>query len=134
MILADTSAWIEFLRGTGSDLSVRLRDLLIAEEVATTDAVVMEVLTGARDAAGRDSLRRLLWRSHFVATEGPRDYENAAQISRACRQAGQRIRWLIDCLIASVAIRANVPILTADADFETIARHTPLQLVTATGS
>jgi predicted nucleic acid-binding protein len=134
VILADTSAWIEFLRGTGSALGVRLRELLISDEVATTDAVVMEVLTGARDAADHERLRRLLWRCDFVATEGPRDYESAAEISLACRQAGERIRWLIDCLIASVAIRSDVPILTADADFDTIARHTPLQVVTASGS
>jgi predicted nucleic acid-binding protein len=36
------------------------------------------------------------------------------------------VRKLIDCLIAAVAIDADVPILHADTDFEVIARHTAL--------
>jgi predicted nucleic acid-binding protein len=128
LILADTSAWIEFLRGTGSEPNVRLRALLEARQLATTDAVAMEVLVGASDAAHRERLKRLLLRCEFVATQGPRDYENAAEISRACRRAGDPVRGLIDCLIASVAIREELAILHTDADFEAIARHTPLAL------
>ena len=43
MILVDTSAWIEFLRDTGSPICKRVDDLLAAE-VATCDVVRMEVL------------------------------------------------------------------------------------------
>jgi predicted nucleic acid-binding protein len=131
LTLADTSAWIEFLRGTGSDAGGRVRDLLGTDQLATTDVVIMEILAGATDAADRDRLLRLLARCHFVATQGPGDYEEAAEISRTCRQRGERIRWLIDCLIASVAIRAEVAVLSTDTDFEVIARHTPLQLAKA---
>ena len=67
MILVDTSAWIEFLRDTGS-----------------------------------------------------------AAFYRRCRREGETIRKLIDCLIASVAIRAGVPILHNDADFNVLARYTEL--------
>ena len=49
MILADTSAWVEFLRGTGSETNLRLRGLLEDDELSTTDVVLMEVLAGARD-------------------------------------------------------------------------------------
>ena len=128
MILADSSAWVEFLRGTGSDVHVRLRELLERDELATSDVVLMEILAGARDAGHHDRLRRLLRRCDFVATEGPRDFENAATIAGACRHAGDRVPGLTDCLIASVAIRAELPLLQADADYEAIARHTPLAL------
>jgi predicted nucleic acid-binding protein len=128
VILADTSAWVEYLRATGSDAHLRLRVLLERDQLATTDVVLMEVLVGARDADHRDRLRGLLLRCAFVATEGPRDYEDAAEISRACRQAGEAVRNVADCLIASVAIRARVPVLHADTDFDRIARHTGLAL------
>jgi predicted nucleic acid-binding protein len=36
------------------------------------------------------------------------------------------VRGLTDCLIASVAIRARLPVLHMDTDFETISRHTAL--------
>jgi predicted nucleic acid-binding protein len=131
LILADTSAWIEFLRATGSDAHLRVRGLLEAGELATTDAVTMEVLVGARDAGHHDRLKRLLLRCEFVAVQGPRDYENAAEVARACRQAGDGVRGLIDCLIACVAIREGLPVLHADADFDVISRHTRLEVVSA---
>jgi predicted nucleic acid-binding protein len=127
VILADTSAWVEFLRGTGSDADVRLGRLLERDELATTDVVLMEVLAGARDADHRDRLRGLLARCLFVATEGPRDYEDAAEVFRACRRAGDRVRGLTDCLIASVAIRAGLAILHADCDYDAIVRHSGLE-------
>jgi predicted nucleic acid-binding protein len=128
LILADTSAWIEFLRGTGSEANLRLRHLLGGDELATTDVVVMEVLAGAGDAAHRDRLRALLARCRFVPIEAPRDYEDAAEVYRMCRQAGETIRALTDCLIACVAIRARVALLHADRDFEAIARRAPLEI------
>ena len=128
MILADTSAWVEFLRGTGSQVSVRLRTGLEHDELATTDVVLMEVLAGARDDRHRDRLRALLRRADFVPTEGPHDYEDAAEIYRICRRQGGTVRALTDCLIAVVALRAGLPVLHADSDFTTIARHTNLAI------
>jgi predicted nucleic acid-binding protein len=126
VILADTSAWVEFLRGTGSEIDRHVRRLLKRDELATTDVVLMEVLAGARDADHRDRLRGLLARCEFVATHGPRDYEDAAEVFRACRRGGEAVRGLTDCLIATVAIRARMPVLQADGDFDAIARHTDL--------
>ncbi len=128
MTLADTSAWVEFLRGTGSEVNDRLRALLERDELAATDAVLMEVLAGARDEAHARRLRRLLGRCEFLATSGPGDYEQAATLYRACRRGGETVRALTDCLIAAVAIRAEVPVLHADSDFEALARHAPLEL------
>lgn len=40
------------------------------------------------------------------------------------------MRRLVDCLIAAQAIRADLPILHADADFTTLAAHTSLRVTT----
>ncbi len=128
MILADTSAWIEYLRKTGSDVNVRLRESLRGDAIATTDVVLMEVLAGARSDAHRQELRRLLGACELFATEGPVDYEGAAELYRACRRGGETIRTLLDCLLAAVAIRHDLPLLHADADFDAIARHAPLAI------
>jgi predicted nucleic acid-binding protein len=87
----------------------------------------MEVLAGARNREERDSLRRLLRRCELVPVE-PADYEAAAGLSRACRHHGETVRNLVDCLIAAVALRAGVALLHADADFDAIARTTPLKV------
>ena len=126
MILVDTSAWIEFLRDTGSAACERVETLLDAE-IATCDAVRMEVLAGARDERHLQSLRGLLARAILIPTS-PRDYDNAAALYRQCRRKGETVRKSIDCLIAAVAISAEVPLLHNDVDFDVLARHTPLQV------
>ena len=124
MILVDTSAWIEFLRNTGTPVC-GLVDELLAEEIAVCDPVRMEVLAGARDELHLLSLRRLLARASVIPTLAT-DYDDAAALYRRCRRQGETVRRLIDCLIASAAIRAGIPILHNDTDFEVLARHTEL--------
>lgn len=126
MIFIDTSAWVEFLRDTGSPVC-DLVDELLANEIAMCDAVRMEVLAGARDESHLTSLRRLLARAKTIPTQAT-DYDAAAVLYRRCRRQGETVRKLIDCLIGAVAIRAGLPILHSDADFETLARHTELQV------
>jgi predicted nucleic acid-binding protein len=131
VILVDSSAWVEFLRATGSPAHLRLRSALEgATELAWTDVIAMEILAGARDDADRDRLRRLLYGLEFLGVDGPADYEQAAELYRACRTHGETPRKLTDCLIAVVAIRNEAELLCEDADFLVIARHAPLRLVT----
>jgi predicted nucleic acid-binding protein len=126
VILVDTSAWVEFLRDTGSAVCNRV-DGLLAEDMAICDAVRMEVLAGARNEHHLHRLRRLLARATVLPT-GPGDYDQAAGIYRHCRRAGETVRKLIDCLIAAVAISADAVVLHRDSDFDVIARHTELRV------
>jgi predicted nucleic acid-binding protein len=130
VILADTSAWIEYLRATQSDVDRRLDGLIATDEesVVTTEVVHLELLAGAQTDAEAMQLRRLLARHELVPLEGLPDYEEAATIYRVCRRAGDTIRPRFDCLIAAVAIRIDAAVLQHDRDFEAIARHTPLRL------
>jgi len=126
VILIDTSAWIEFLRGTGSGVCDRV-DAALSEETATCDPIMMEVLAGARDESNLADLRRLLARSSVLPTL-PRHYEAAAGIFRAGRRQGLTIRRLNDCLIAAVAIDYGASLLHADRDFAAIAEVTELRV------
>jgi len=125
MILIDTSAWIEFLRDTGSPICERVQHA-IAGEIAVTDPIRMEVLAGARNEQHLIQLRRLLARgTHFHAD--PMDYEQAAILHRQCRANGETVRKLIDCLIAATAIRNRITLLHKDVDFDVLSRHTALE-------
>ena len=126
MILVDTSAWIEFLRDTGSTVCNRV-EVLIASDIAVCDAIRMEVLAGARSESHLRSLRGLLARATVLPTS-PADYDEAAALYRACRREGETVRKLIDCLIGSIAIRAGVAVLHNDSDFDVLARHTGLEV------
>ena len=125
MVLIDTSAWIEFLRDTGSPACRHVDDLL-DRDIAICDPIRMEVLAGARDESHLLNLRRLLARAVVIPMR-PTDYEDAAALFRRCRRQRATVRKLIDCLIAAVAIRAGAPILHHDDDFHTLARRTNLQ-------
>lgn len=126
VILVDTSAWVEFLRDTGSVVCILVEELLAAD-IAVCEPVWMEVLAGARDESHLLDLRRLLARAEVIPTQTT-DYEDAAALYRRCRREGETVRKLMDCLIAAIAIRAGVPILHNDADFDALARHTELRI------
>ncbi|MFP4513652.1 MAG: PIN domain nuclease [Acidimicrobiales bacterium] len=128
MILVDTSAWVEFLRDTGTPVCAEV-DRLLAGELATCDVIRMEVLAGARDEPHLRDLRGLLARATVLPTT-PADYERAATLYRACRSRGETVRKLIDCLIGAVTIRHQTPILHADVDFDVLARHAGVELHT----
>ena len=126
MILIDTSGWVEFLRDTSSSVCQRV-DELLAEGFVVCEPVRMEVLAGARDERHLNDLRRLLARGTLITT-APTDYEEAASLHRVCRRNGETVRKMIDCLIASIAIRSGTVLLHVDADFDLLARHTPLEI------
>jgi predicted nucleic acid-binding protein len=129
VILADTSAWVEYLRGTESATHHRLRDLVAGRRaVAMTGPVAMEVLAGADDASGRAHVRRLIYALDVLPVESPADWEAAAEIYAACRRAGETVRSHLDCLIAAVAIREDAAVLHRGRDFDVIARHAPLRI------
>ena len=129
MVLVDTSAWVEFLRATGSDVHRRLRiDVANRAPLATTEVIVLELLAGAKNASHLAGLRRLLMGCRLLSLKGLADYEDAASLYRSCRTQGVTVRRLTDCLIATVAIRSGVPMLHADRDFDLIAACAPLQI------
>lgn len=130
MILADTSAWVEFDRATGSPADQRLTELIEAGggDLVVTEPVMMEVLAGARtDERSRD-LRRLLTSFRWIAADPVADFEGAALLYRQCRSVGVTPRGLIDCMIVTISLRSGAALLAVDGDFAAIADVVPLQL------
>ena len=129
MILADTSAWVEYDRATGSTVDLRLRDLIAADgPVAVTEPVIMEVLAGARTDAREADLRRLLLRFRLCQFDPAADFEGAARIYRRCRQAGITPWGLVDCMIAAVARRHGATLLACGIDLDRVARVIGVEL------
>lgn len=129
MIFVDTSAWVEYLRDTGSWACEQL-DARLDGDLAISDMVRLEVLAGARDDSHLRQLRGLLARATVLPTT-PLDHDTAASMYRACRQHGRTVRALSDCLIAAVASRHGAPVLHADADFDALAEATGLVVLRA---
>ena len=123
MILADTSAWVEYDRATGSAVDRRLSGLIEADRaVAVTEPIVMEVLAGARSDARADDLRRLLLRFTLLRFDVTADFDGAVRIYRRCRRGGVTPRGLVHCMIAAVAWRQGATMLAHDADLDRVAQ------------
>jgi predicted nucleic acid-binding protein len=129
VILADTSAWVEFDRATGSDVHVRLRELIAdGGSLAVTEPVLMEVLVGARGERRARQLRSLLLRCEFVSFQSPADFDGAVAIYRRCRAHGVTPRGTVDCMIAAVAARTRSMLLACDRDLLRVAATVGIDL------
>ncbi len=123
MILADTSAWIEYDRATGSRADQRIAELISTDgPLMFTEPVLMEVLAGARSDAREEDLRRMLLRFRLAHFDAVTDFDAATRIYRRCRQAGVTPRGMVDCMIAAVAYRRALALLAWDADMFRVAQ------------
>lgn len=123
MILADTSAWVEYDRATGSPVDARLIELITTDgPLVITEPVRMEVLAGARSDAREDQLRRLLLRAGLLPFDAATDFDAAVKIYRRCRRAGVTPGGMIDCMIAAVAWRRRAALLSQDVDLDRVAQ------------
>jgi predicted nucleic acid-binding protein len=134
VLLVDTSAWVEYLRDTGSRASEEVGRLARedAGELATTPPVVMELLAGATSAAGLAALERLTAGLPCLPIEPALDWYAAATVYRAARRGGTTVRGLVDCLIVVVAQRHAATLVHRDADLAALSgllavRHVDLR-------
>ena len=128
MILVDTSVWIDYLRGTDHPAVDALTDAIERDEdVRITEPIVMELLSGLvrrENAAGVEALANGL---PVLPLDARLDFRHAAELAVASARNGHQIRSLVDCVIASVAIRNDVPLLHKDRDFDYLAEISPLR-------
>ena len=81
MILADTSAWVEYDRATGTAVHRRVVELITTEvDLAVTEPVIVEVLAGARNEQRQLDLRRLLLRFTLLRFDAASDFDSAARM------------------------------------------------------
>ena len=125
IILADTSVWIPFLRGSGVQFQERLVPLIMADRLATTPVIIMEILTGAKSEKEYDKLNKDMaaLRCFDVSSKL---WQSACKLGHTLRLKGISVP-LTDTLIASVALENNALLLHNDRHYEMIASITALR-------
>lgn len=127
--LIDSSAWIEYLRDTGSKAAVEVERLIDTDaDIATTEPIVMELLAGTTNPKAFSLVDALTTGLPLIRVDPYTDYHHAAAIYRTARSQGKSIRKMLDCLIAAVALRTEATLVHRDADFDVIAEFTPLDV------
>ncbi|CAN5643295.1 type II toxin-antitoxin system toxin ribonuclease VapC11 [soil metagenome] len=129
MLVADTSAWIEYLRRTESPVDLAFTAAVDAGAVTLIEPVKAELLVGARTTAELRDLQRLVDGLDIELIHPRDDFDRAVEIHLRCRTMGITPRGLIDCLIAAVTERTGLPLLHADRDLAAIATVLGLEVV-----
>jgi predicted nucleic acid-binding protein len=124
-ILIDTSAWIDFLRARGGALGDAVERALSDDTALMCGVVVAELLQGAKGPKERQQLEFLFANVECLPVL-PDDWHGAGRALQTLRLRGMTLP-LSDALIAAVAQRHGVSILTADAHF----KHLSVRLVEA---
>ncbi len=129
MILAYTSAWIEYERATGSSANRRLRALVeTGGPLAVTEPVIMEFVGGTRSSTHERAAHRLFARFHHLTFDSPVDFRLATRIFQNCRRRGITPRGFVDCMIAAVAYRHGATVLAHDVDLARICEAVGVEL------
>ncbi|MGI8927386.1 MAG: type II toxin-antitoxin system VapC family toxin [Tepidiformaceae bacterium] len=127
-MLADSSVWIDLLRGRATAQVAALRDGLETASIAMGDLIAMEILRGLRqDTGSRIRSRLLLLEMHEMG--GLSVCLGAAEFYRLLRGRGITVRSTIDCLIATYCIQGGHTLLHSDRDFDPFEQHLGLQVL-----
>ena len=127
-ILIDTSAWIEFFRGSDSKAAAVVDHLLAQDAAAISEVVMTELLQGAKDVKEYRGLEVLLGALHPCPL--PDDvWMRIAASGFKLRCAGFSGVRIADMLIAETAYFNNIPLYTLDKHFKFIAEIIPLKLL-----
>lgn len=123
MVLVDTTVWIDFF-SAHSYPHVKSLEKLIAdrEDVCICGIILTEVLQGIKkDSEFRRT--RDLFRSLIFLPMHYSSFILSAEIYRKLRRKGITIRKSVDCMIASIAIENEIPLLHNDKDFLPIEKN-----------
>jgi predicted nucleic acid-binding protein len=133
-MLVDSSVWIAYLRGDRLiEVGLLTQALEHGKAIWLAPIILQEVLQGADSPARFNRWDRALGELPMVIAPGAREAaRSAAHLYARCRWAGITPRSANDCLIATLAIFAGVPLLHHDRDFNLIAGLEPKLILIAT--
>lgn len=122
MILADSSVWVDYLRGAATENTAALDIAIGNGRLVLGDLIVTEVLRGVTD----ERIAALVWSRlrmfDIMPLCGPEVAVRAAESYRILRVKGETIRGTLDLIIGTWCIMNAVPLIHADRDFEKMER------------
>ncbi len=128
MIIVDSNTWADYFNGLGTPHVTRLEAALEDEEdLSVIPIIVTEVLQGFRTDTGFQRARRVLVSLPMIQPTVD-CHVRAARLFRTLRRRGVTVRGAVDCVIAQACLDIGAELLSPDADFGQIARHTALRL------
>jgi len=117
MVIADTSAWIEYFRDGSLSVVKALDYCLEYDLVGTGDLIYCEVIQGIKADKERELVASLLQSLPRYEMVGFKIAEKAAHNFRLLRSKGITVRKTIDVLIGTFCAENDFELLHYDRDF-----------------
>ena len=128
LVIADTSVWVDFLRGAEEAHCDTLAALLEEQEVALCDRILQEILQGVLDDGEFRRVSAKLLALPCYNLGGEELAVAAARNYRRLRRLGVTPRSATDVLIATFCIDERHELLHGDRDFDPFVRHLGLKV------
>ena len=127
MVLVDTTVWIDFFSDRNKPHVAMLQELIENEEdLCLCGVILAEVLQGIR--SDTDFTKTKGYKTiYFPAYAANNIFTGGGDLQIPSKE-GITIRKPVDCMIASVAIEYDIPLLHNDRDFDHIAKHSKLRI------
>ena len=123
MVLIDTTVWIDFFSAQSLPHVAAMESILEQrEDICICGIILAEILQGIRNDIEFIKTKKLL--NTLILLPMPHSiFLRSAEIYRKLRKKGITTRKPLDCMIASVAIENDIPLLHNDRDFKPIEKY-----------
>ena len=128
MIVADTSAWIDYFRGVASPHTDALDRELQTSQIIIGDLIIAELLQGFRSERDFQTVLQIVERLQYRDFVGKSIAVKTAQNYRLLRSKGVTVRKTIDIIIATFCIENNFALIHNDRDFDVMEKFLGLKV------
>jgi predicted nucleic acid-binding protein len=118
MIVADTSAWIDYVRGVDAPHTRLLDYELLHSRIVTGDIIIAEFLQGFREEKDYESAKLMMESLEYHDFLGKEMALRAASNYRLLRRKGVTVRKTIDVIIATFCVEHDFELIHNDRDFD----------------
>jgi predicted nucleic acid-binding protein len=118
MIVADTSVWIDYVRGIDAPHTNILDYELLYTRVITGDIIIAEFLQGFREEKDFLEAKKIMESLEYRDFLGKEIAIQSAQNIRILRKKGITVRKTIDVIIATFCIVNGFELIHNDRDFD----------------
>jgi predicted nucleic acid-binding protein len=117
MVIADTSAWVDFFRGLDAPHVKSLEIALISDRLYIGDLIITELLQGVRNDKGAKEILEIISKLTVVNMVSESLAYKSAENYRFLRSKGKTVRKTIDMLIGTYCIENGMALIHKDSDF-----------------
>jgi len=129
VILVDSSVWIDYFNDARTQQTDFLYQCLGNVPILTGDIILAEVLRGFKSDKAFKRAKELFSGLFYRDLVGQKIALLSASIYRQCRKSGLTINKPNDLFIAAFCIENKIPLLHSDNDYNIIAQHTKLEVL-----